>query len=168
MFDTIGQILVGWLLADLLTGIVHWVMDRFGKESWPVVGPLIIRANNEHHADALDFLGASLLKRNRGLWVLVALISGIWVFTLGPSVLWATTTLVATLSGEIHVLAHRPGKPGLVMRTLRAAGLVQSPAQHARHHRAPNSACYCVVTNWLNPALDELGVWSRLERVMGR
>ncbi len=57
MFDIIGQILVSWLLADLLTGVVHWVMDRFGKESWPVVGPLIIRANSEHDADALDFLG---------------------------------------------------------------------------------------------------------------
>jgi len=168
MFDIVGQILIGWLLADLLTGIVHWWMDRFGKVEWPIIGPLFIQANVEHHATPLDFLGASLLKRNRGLWAATGLISGLWLLALGPSVLWFTTTVVAAFSGEIHVISHRPGNAGLLLRTLRAAGLVQSPAQHARHHRTPNDSCFCVVTNWLNPVLDELRIWSRLESVFRR
>lgn len=168
MFDIIGQILVGWLLADLVTGAVHWWMDRFGKVEWPIIGPLFIQANVEHHALPHDFLGAGLMKRNRGLWLMTALISGLWLAWLGPSVVWLTATLVGALSGEIHVISHRPSPGGLWLRTLRAAGLVQSPAQHARRHRAPHDGCFCVVTNWLNPVLDELRVWATLERFLGR
>jgi hypothetical protein len=39
----VGQLLLGWLLADFLTGVFHWWEDRLGKESWPVIGHLIIK-----------------------------------------------------------------------------------------------------------------------------
>jgi hypothetical protein len=51
--SVIGQLLVGWLLADLLSGIFHWWEDQFGKESWPVIGPWLIAPNRLHHAEPL-------------------------------------------------------------------------------------------------------------------
>ena len=34
-----------YFLLDFLTGVVHWWMDRYGKEDMPIVGKAIIEIN---------------------------------------------------------------------------------------------------------------------------
>ena len=64
------QLLLGWLLADFLSGVLHWIEDRFGRgrEHWPVLGQLIFAPNLLHHADPTDFLRASFVGRNWTTW----------------------------------------------------------------------------------------------------
>ena len=42
-------ILLGYLVADLLSGIAHWVGDRFFDPTTPVIGPSFIAPFREHH-----------------------------------------------------------------------------------------------------------------------
>jgi hypothetical protein len=163
VFDTIGQLLCGVLLADVLSGLFHWWQDVYGDVRTPIVGPMIVLGARQHHEDANDFLTAGLIKRNRGVWVATAALSLPWLLLGGLSPFWLAATVAAAMSGEIHVLTHRPDRQTPPLRALRATGLVQSCAQHMRHHRTPTTS-YCVVTNWLNPILDGLGFWSGLER----
>lgn len=40
------------------------------------------------------------------------------------------------------------------------------PRAHARHHRAGGRGAYCVTFGWLNPPLDRVALFPRLERVI--
>ncbi|MBT5150933.1 MAG: hypothetical protein HOM43_01000, partial [Flavobacteriales bacterium] len=44
------EVLLLYLLLDFLTGVVHWWMDRYGREDMPIVGKAIIEINTWHHA----------------------------------------------------------------------------------------------------------------------
>jgi ubiquitin-conjugating enzyme E2 variant len=43
---------------------------------------------------------------------------------------------------------------------------LQSPRHHGRHHSGAKDSYYCVVTNVLNPVLEKVNFWRRLETVV--
>lgn len=54
------------------------------------------------------------------------------------------------------------------MTWLQRAHLLQSPRHHGSHHAGSKNSHYCVVTNFLNPVLEEVNFWRRLERLVQR
>lgn len=169
MLSTIvGQALLGWLLADLVTGAFHWWEDRFGREDWPLIGPWLIAPNRLHHAAPLAFAQHGFWPRNAASIVAALVVGFAWLLLTGPSVLMAAALAGGALANEVHYFAHRPSAAGPVLRVLQQTGLVQSPKGHAAHHRPPHQVNYCVLTDWLNPALEAVGLWSRLERAFRR
>lgn len=164
----LGQALIGWLIADLLRGLFHWWEDRVARTDWPIIGPAVVAPNRLHHVDVLAFTRSSLIARNAAVWVIVMVISGVWFALAGASVTWATATLGGLIVNEVHRMAHLPASAGRVAAVFQDMGLLQSPKHHAGHHRGQNVRRYCILTDWLNPALDALGVWSRLEHAMAR
>jgi hypothetical protein len=162
----VGQLLVGWLLADLLSGIFHWWQDQFGKESWPVIGPWLIAPNRLHHTEPLTFLQNNFTQRTRATIMAAGLFGAIWWYLAGPSVLLFTTVVGLSITTEVHYLAHAPRFAGPVLSVLQEIGLIQSPKGHALHHRPPQNRNYCALTDWLNPILEALNVWSRAESVV--
>src|SRR5690606_1851621 len=40
---------VGYLAADLASGVVHWLFDRFGTVDTPFFGPRFVAPFREHH-----------------------------------------------------------------------------------------------------------------------
>lgn len=164
----VGELLLGWLLADLLTGAFHWWEDRFGREDWPIIGQWLIVPNRLHHADPLAFTRHGFLARNLASIAAAALAGALWWWLSGPSVLMFTTLIGSGLANEIHRMAHQPSAAGPIITVIQQTGLLQSPKGHAAHHRPPHEVSYCVLTDWLNPALDALRVWPRLERLIGR
>jgi len=168
LFEFIGQALVGWLLADLVTGIFHWWEDNFGSEEWPIIGAWIIAPNRLHHSDPLSFTRHDFLDRNRASIITAAVVGLIWLLLFGPSVMLATALLGGALANEVHCYAHQPQRGGAWIHTMQKMGLIQSARGHVLHHRVPQNTSYCVLTDWLNPVLDALDVWGRAERLIGK
>lgn len=167
LMSFIGQLLIGWLLADLLSGVFHWWEDRFGNETWPILGSWLIAPNKLHHVEPLAFLENSFTQRTRASIIAAGLFGALWWHLFGPSVLMATTVVGLALATEVHRLTHAPRYAGPILRVCQEIGLVQSPKCHALHHRPPQDRNFCVLTDWLNPVLEALDVWRRLERWCG-
>lgn len=168
------QLLLGWLLADFLTGVMHWLEDRFGpgREHWPIVGSLIFAPNRLHHADPVAFTRQGFFERNWTTWAVVALFALPMLCIFGPAP-WLLTALAGgAMANEIHAWAHRrtivPGWAAMPVELLQSIGFLQSPAHHAQHHVPPHRRAYCILTGWLNPLLDSVKFWSLIEAFLPR
>jgi ubiquitin-conjugating enzyme E2 variant len=77
--------------------------------------------------------------------------------------------LLVTNANQIHKWTHmnRSEVPSLV-RALQQLLVLQTPRHHARHHSGARNTHYCVITNFVNPLLEELSLWARLERLIER
>jgi ubiquitin-conjugating enzyme E2 variant len=163
--------LLAYLGADLLSGLVHWAADRLGDERTPILGPALIRPFREHHADPLAITHHDFVETNGNncLFGLPWMASAAVIMPAHPGPLaYACLGLGLTMAflvatNQIHKWAHATHPPQLV-RGLQRAGLVLTAEHHAIHHRAPHSRCYCITTGWLNPLLDRVRLFARLER----
>ena len=164
MTATGGAIVIGWLLADLLSGLVHWLEDRMARARWPIIGPYVVVPNRLHHRDPIAFTRCGVIERNWTSWLAVAQISTAWIALSGPSIIWATATIGGMVANEVHAWAHVPGATPDFAKPFQRAGIIQSPAGHAGHHRPGAMARYCVLTDLINPLIDSIGLWAKLER----
>jgi ubiquitin-conjugating enzyme E2 variant len=158
---TFIEILAAWLLADFLSGVFHWWEDRYGNPAWPIIGEHVIQPNIQHHTDQLAFVRKGYFERN---WTtllpagMAACVAGL----LGSPFL-AVTFLMLGQANEIHAWAHQ--KCRRPIRGLQLLGVLQSPEQHADHHKRPFDRNYCTLTDWLNPVLSFVGFWDELEEL---
>jgi ubiquitin-conjugating enzyme E2 variant len=167
----------GALLADLASGAFHWLCDRFGSETTPVVGPYLISAFREHHRDPASIARHGLCERSGGnafatLPVLLAADGGSGALGAGDAAAFAVGGALAfaayvALTNEIHLQAHRPS-PVRLVSWLQRLRLVLSPEQHARHHRGDHDRAFCIATGWSNALLDRFAIPARLERRLRR
>jgi len=156
---TTVSLLAAWLLADFLSGIVHWWEDRYGDPAWPVVGRLVISPNILHHSDQLAFVQEGYWGRN---WTTLvpASAAAIAAWFAGSPFLSATFA-IASQGNEIHSWAHQ--KCSRPIRGLQLLGVLCSPEYHAAHHRQPFDRNYCTISDWVNPVLSAVGFWWTLE-----
>ncbi|CAL5390504.1 unnamed protein product [Camellia sinensis] len=161
--------LVGYVLADLGSGVYHWAIDNYGGSTTPVFGSQI-EAFQGHHkwpwaitrrqfanniqalARAVTFtvLPIDLAFNGPGLHGFVAVCSGCIMF-----------------SQQFHAWAHstKSRLPPPVL-ALQDAGVLVSRSQHAAHHRQPYNNNYCIVSGVWNEFLDEHKVFEALEMVV--
>lgn len=160
------ELLAGWLLADLLSGLLHWLEDRYGREHWPVLGNQVIAPNRLHHSRPLAFTRGTFLSRNGTTIVATAIIAVPLFAAFGAQPWLIAATIGGAMANQVHFWAHRPSHRPAIVSLLQEAGFLQSPAHHQRHHAPPHTRRYCILTNWLNPILDRVGVWSVAERFL--
>jgi ubiquitin-conjugating enzyme E2 variant len=160
----LGYALAAWVVADFLSGVVHWIEDRYGDPAWPVIGRHVIEPNILHHRDQMAFTAGGYWQRNWTTLVPAAAAAGMaW---LAGSAFLAVTFLMLSQANEIHAWAHqRCVRP---IRGLQLIGIFQSPEQHADHHRRPFDRNYCTMSDWLNPLLSRAGFWPALELLVAR
>lgn len=156
-------VVTAWLIADLGSGLIHWIEDRYGDPDWPwPIGEHIVAPNIEHHVEPHKLTRSGYLERN--LTTLIpALLAAAIAAALGR---WDAVAGFLWLSqaNEVHSWAHQ--KCSRPIRILQTLGILQSPEKHAIHHRKPFDRNYCACTDWLNPVLEWFEVWDRLERVI--
>jgi len=89
-------------------------------------------------------------------------------FLIGGALFWCCLLLgLATGSfgtNLFHKWAHEPNPP-VVVRWLQRSRLILGPERH-QHHHSDYSRGFCVTSGWMNPVLDALGFFPRLERVV--
>lgn len=163
----IAKLLAGWLIADFLGGVVHWLEDRVLTERIPFLRG-VIAANRLHHRSPLAFFHHGIVARNATTWATALAASLLWLLLFGPSWMWLAATIGGMISSSVHHLAHRPRPASLIIRMLQEMGLLQSAAHHAGHHRPGAARRYCVLTALVNPLVDGIGLWILLERALAR
>lgn len=156
MIDAIAHVLLCWLAADFLSGLFHWLEDRYFTTALPILGKYVAAPNEVHHSQPTEFLRGGYWFRN---WTTIVPAGIACLLTLWSP--WCLTFLFLTQANEIHAWAHQ--RCNRWVRALQETGLIQSAKHHGGHHRAPFDCRYCVMTNWLNPVLDELRFWFVLE-----
>lgn len=169
-------LVVAVLAADLVSGVVHWIGDRFFGESTPLLGAMLIRPFREHHRDPLAITrhGFFELCGNNALAVILPAL--LLVLGGGPRPDAASVTAHACVlffavavfaTNQFHKWAHarQSARP---VRWLQASGMILSPGGHARHHCGDFSRGYCVTTGWMNAPLDALRVLPRCETALRR
>lgn len=165
-----AAVLLGVITADFVSGLVHWIGDTWGRESWPVVGNGLIRGFREHHADPRAITRHDGVETNgsAALGLLPVMVLALGLPAGGPTekarvlfLVVLAVSLVAT--NQIHKWAHQdePPRPVRVLQRLR---LVLPPDHHAVHHAPPFDRYYCITTGWLNRPLAAAGLFRGLER----
>ena len=155
--------LLGWLAADLFSGLVHCAFDSLGSVRTPVIGPIFIRPFREHHADPQAITRHDFVETNGAscmgcLPVLAATsvmpVTGAWGL-LHAGLLF--TALGVLVTNQCHKWAHaEEAATPLPVRWAQRCGLVLHPAHHRRHHTPPFSSHYCTASGWVNAPLDAL------------
>jgi hypothetical protein len=154
----IGQALLGWLFADFVGGLLHFVEDQQLLPTF--LDRQIGLPNRLHHADPQSVTrDPDILRRNSTtIAAALPLIALVYAMT-GATVFWAAASVGGLVSYEAHRWAHAPRLAPGWAKVLQEIGLFQSPKHHALHHRPPHSRGYCILSDWLNPVLDEVGFW---------
>lgn len=163
------QVVFVILIADFVSGFVHWAEDAYARRDTPIIGRWIGEANIEHHAKPRAFVTRSWW---RSSWDLVLtgliIVSTAWWLKLLTWHVWLFA-FVAANANQVHKWAHRaPHENGRIITWLQKLKLIQTQRHHAKHHAAKKNSHYCSITNFLNPILEELEFWSLLERFNAR
>lgn len=164
----IVEVVLLYLLLDLLTGVVHWWMDRYGREDMPIVGRAIIEINTWHHANPRKMITRSYWYLCKSGWagVTVMLLA---VYLVQGTVAWQWwfIGLLGANANIVHQWTHKfPDEKPRLVHWLQQIKVLQRPQDHARHHTKPETRSYCTYTPWLNPILDYTRFWFAVERVL--
>lgn len=161
MIVQIGFVLACWLMADFMSGCLHWAEDRYFRADWPVIGKYVAVPNELHHTQQRAFLAGNYWTRN---WTTI-LPAALCCAIAFPSP-WCLTFVFVSQANEVHAWAHQ--KCSRWIRMLQEIGLLQSASHHSRHHKSPFRVRYCAMSNWLNPILDEIRFWDGVEWCLAR
>ena len=161
------QVVVVVGLADFVAGLVHWAEDAYFDEDTPVIGPRIIVPNIVHHHLPRYFTRLSWWRSSRDL----LLVGGLLLLAAWPLGLlsWQLLLFVAVSvnANEIHKMAHRTrAENGWFISKLQDWRVLQTPRHHGLHHSDPKNTYYCPVTNYVNPLLEQVQFWDRLEALI--
>jgi len=158
------QFMATLLLADFVSGFFHWLEDAYGNPNWPITGRLVTRPNILHHHDPRYFPRHNWFQSSWDLLCIGLLIVAVaWVCGL---LNWQVFlfAILGVNANQVHKWAHRsPAENGPLICFMQRIRLLQTPRHHAGHHTDPKTSRYCVLTNFLNPVLDGLGLWHALE-----
>jgi hypothetical protein len=166
---------LGILGGDFISGIVHWAADTYGSEDMRLIGPSLVKPFRLHHIYPRDICTHGLVETTGNVCILAVPVlslclylmwllpdSGLLAFSVVSFALMAAAT-VAT--NQFHKWAHQES-PSALARWLQRRRLVLEPEHHKRHHTQPFDTNYCITNGWLNPLLNKLKFFRRLEATL--
>lgn len=158
----VAKIIAAWLLADLLSGVFHWLEDRYGNPSWPILGEHVVKPNILHHEDPKAMLAGGYWHRN---WTTILPAMTLAVAGAAFATWWVVLAFVfLSQANQVHAWAHC--KPPVVVQFLQRANVFIRATDHHRHHRHPFSTDFCTMSPLLNPVLSVLRFWQAMEAVL--
>ena len=171
-FLVLTAFMLGYVVADFISGVVHWAADTWGTPEWPVVGKALIRPFREHHVDAKEITRHDFVETNgNNCFVSIApAIGAALIPQHGPGALFAATlvfsmTLWVLFTNQFHKWAHLDSPPAAI-DWLQRMNLILPRDHHAVHHAAPYAKYYCITVGWLNEALFRIRFFQLLERLV--
>ncbi|MCZ6463626.1 MAG: kua-ubiquitin conjugating enzyme hybrid localization domain protein [Proteobacteria bacterium] len=165
---------LGYVLADGVSGVVHWAADRFFGPRTPILGPLLVRPFREHHHDPgamahhgfLEVSGNSCLVSIPLLGTLASLPAPASIGLAFLQAILLSLTIGVFGTNLFHKWAHTANVARPVA-WLQRHGWILRPEHHAVHHGGDHDRAFCITTGWLNPLLDRWRFFWQLERLLG-
>ena len=167
-------LLVGYLLADLLSGTVHWFCDSFFAPDTPLIGRTVIHPFRDHHDHPEAITRYRFLEQDSTSYVITIPPLLLAVSAAGPDVTSPTALFVHGLlftfavgsvgTNIVHKWAHAESVP-FGVRWLQKCGVILSPEAHDLHHSRYTHG-YCVTHDWMNVILDRVDFFGRAERLI--
>jgi len=152
---------IGMILSDFASGVVHWFSDTWGTLDTPVVGKTFIRSFREHHIDPSAICNHDIIEANGDNCMLtvpvlyyvgvVKLISNDYDFLLLS--LYMSLSIWVGLTNQIHKWAHQI-KPSSYVTFMQNIGLILHRKHHNVHHKPPFDSNYCITNGWCNGFLN--------------
>ncbi len=168
-------IIIAWLLADFLTGLVHWWEDRALLDHSRIAFLNGVRRDNDlHHRCPPHFLSLSWWQ-NINTTAPFAWIGSLGLWFAGVPPVICLAIFFAGFGNLVHRWSHEKRKQlPVLVRVAQKSGLFISQSHHNGHHfkrgklvlRHESRIRYCVMTNWLNPILDYVRFWRFLELLL--
>lgn len=158
------QVFLLWVTADFITGIIHWWEDTYGNPNWPIIGKYIVEPNLIHHKQPNKLLEGSYWNRINTSFIAATFI-GLILFLFGMHSWQIILCLILCVqANEIHAMSHRSDKSnGILILFLQEAGIFQSRRVHRWHHKAPYETNFCIMSDFVNPILNKIEFWKKLE-----
>lgn len=163
---------VSLLGGDLISGVVHWAADTYCSEDTPIVGPGFVKPFRLHHIYPRDITTHHLAATVGNVCVmavpvLLLCLYLVWSDDVSIPVAFAVLcvslmSLVTAATNQFHKWAHQEVPPAYA-RVLQRLRLVLEPAHHELHHTDPFESHYCITNGWLNPLLNKIKFFRRLE-----
>lgn len=169
-------VVVGWYVADLLSGVLHWAFDTWFSERMTAIRRMVLLVREHHVYPQQIFKYRWVQEIGIMSWfgfLVVALALGLATVLpgglAGPAVLVAAVVAAAgvSFSLEIHKLGHA-FSVGRAVAVLQRCGILLSPDHHMRHHAGEHDINYCIVNGWADRTVGRLGFFRVLERVVSR
>jgi len=167
--NIILQIIIGYILADIVSGILHWVEDTYLDYCVDIPMLSDISKDNElHHYFPRAIFAYSYLE-NIQVTTVITFIMFLVIFILNRALLFkypfafATFFLIAIFSNVFHRISHfRDCENQYLIKMLQNAGILCSHKHHQLHHESSNSR-YCAISEYTNYILDNIYFWRFLE-----
>jgi ubiquitin-conjugating enzyme E2 variant len=149
----------GFVAADFISGLVHWLFDTWGSARTPVVGETFVVPFRVHHTDPIDITRHGFIATN-GHTCLATIPLLVGMLFVDVHSKWGAAglafmtvmTVGVFLTNQFHKWAHEK-EVGPVVGFLQRLHLVLGPRHHDVHHARPYDQAYCITTGWLNPLL---------------
>jgi hypothetical protein len=166
---------VGVLGGDLLSGLIHWFADTYFSEDTPIIGKSLVKPFRLHHIYPRDICTHDVVEISGNSCILAVPVLSVCLYLLWllPDSGWlafkvvclAAVAVTTVATNQFHKWAHQE-KPSGLARWLQRSRLVLEPSHHQMHHTAPFNLHYCITNGWLNPLLNKLKFFRRLEALL--
>ena len=164
---------IAWILADFVSGLVHWFADTYGADDTPLFGPWLIKPFRQHHLYPRDICTHNLVVTiGNSCTLAVPFQAGVLYLLLSDDDVSVTEAALAftfnlfamamVATNVLHKWAHAEKTNWLISR-LQHSRLLLSPGHHHLHHTQPFDSNYCITNGWLNPLLEKLRFFRNIE-----
>lgn len=159
------EILSAWLLADFISGLVHWYEDQALTTASRFEFINSIRRDNERHHEQPGYFLRLTWWQNINTTAPFAWAIALGLWALGAPLVAVLVAAFLGIGNLVHRWAHEnPRRLPRIVRGFQSVGLFATSRQHSTHHfkngkpvsRHDSDRCYCVMSDWLNPLLDRI------------
>jgi len=151
------------LLADFLTGVFHFYVDKYAvmdsKYLTVSINGLLI-----HHDFPRKMVGQSYWDLTKGVYKIGG---AIFLISLFFGFYWEVLffILVSAQANLIHKWSHQDKtETSIIVYYLQKFCIIQNKKHHLKHHNGHYDGYYCVMTNICNPLLQKLHFWEAIVR----
>lgn len=152
------------LLADFVTGLVHFLLDQYGNPKNKLFNNAVL-INLAHHSNPRKMTTRGYWYLTKDSYVLAMAFFGLSLF-FGFHWEIVLFLLLGANTNIIHKWSHQTANENaLPVRALQKLRILQTRKQHGLHHRDPYESHFCIITNLLNPILEFIRFWPFMIRV---